>query len=109
MITFKHTRGPWHRDCGLITNKEGYRIAEMVHPKTQKPLDIPVMHFGDDQILNIAEANATLIATAPELLSALKEAEAWFDDVKDFFVPEVGFDRVCEQIRNAIKKAEGES
>lgn len=56
----------------------------------------------------IDQKNARLIATAPELLEALEKAEAWFHDVRGYYVPEVGFDAVCENIRDTIKKAKGE-
>lgn len=82
----KHTQGPWvvetWRDVG---NETVYGIvgAEKAGPEE-------------------AQANARLIAAAPDLLEAAKEALAIFE-----FLPQTTNGPVANQLRAAITKAEG--
>jgi hypothetical protein len=58
MTAAKHTRGPWELQHGaLITAKNGLHIA-----------------LAANSGMNASEANARLIAAAPELLEALERA-----------------------------------
>jgi len=55
---------------------------------------------------NHHEANARLIAAAPDLLSALR----WFiDDIDGLHTPMVGFDKNVEAARAAIARASSEA
>lgn len=88
----KHMQGPWFpkMECGeIVINSQNGRIARI-------------------ERCDNSEEYARLFAAAPELLEALEEAEAWFHDVRGYYVPEVGFDAVCEKIKETIKKAKGE-
>ena len=92
-MELKHTPGPWvdgqleDNDCCEVMDERGYYIA--------------TCHDGVRGERN-ADANARLIAAAPDLLEALQElancgAEAW------------GEDRPCVHIaRAAIAKATGQ-
>lgn len=89
----KYTPGPWkyHKDqqgralWKEVTNVSGEFVCLLSHhPKKQK----------------IAEANARLIASTPDLLKALKEA---IDVAKDTSI----LPTIYEKWENIIKKAEG--
>ena len=64
-----YTPGPWIHEATseaqLIKSKQGYLIAEVAQDETYD--------YAAD--MREAEANAHLIASAPELLEALKEVE----------------------------------
>lgn len=77
-MSTKHTQGPWYR---AVTSLEQIQIVT-VDPKTDEPNGLVAVvnrvawcNEGEDQ------ANARLIASAPELLSAL---ESFLDDNADF-------------------------
>ncbi len=89
----KHTKGPW------LVQKEDEEQTIINSPEGAICRVYQALSY---------EANGRLIAAAPELLEALEEAEAWFHDVRGHYVPEVGFDAVCEKIKETIKKAKGE-
>ena len=85
----KHTSGPWETSNRFdIYSESGYFIGctcgNLTLPKSVELID---------------EANAKLIAAAPELLEACKEALYQLQ----------GMDSACVMIlKDAIKKAEGE-
>ena len=55
--TVSHTPGPWHNDCFLVTATQGRR---------------EICHTGEGRgTSEECEANARLIAAAPDLLAAL--------------------------------------
>ena len=98
----KHTPGPWTvtrvskstilKDLYISASPE--RIARVVVPNTA-------------QRIHEYEANARLIAAAPELLEALKEANAeleYLNDPKGFV--SMRQERIMEKARSAIAKAE---
>ena len=103
----KHTKGPWTRvrhswDDSSVYAANGSRVAicrideEDVTEETQ------------DACVAVNEANARLIAAAPELLEAL---EALVNDFgRDGYGGELedGECRVIDMARNAIAKAIGE-
>ena len=95
-MSAKHTPGPWRfytepqpNGCPIVGNGRGLMLAMLAHS----------VNYPDQR--DEANANARLIAAAPELLEALIEladcgAEAW------------GEDRPCVRIaRDAIAKATG--
>jgi hypothetical protein len=97
--TTKHTAGPW-------TIEEGYKAAQIV---------------GDNAIVTVLpewpcqadeqRANARLVATAPELLEALRRLElVAYDAEQNGVSPNLVSLRqeltlACSQARNAIAKA----
>ena len=97
MSASDHTPGPWqlHKsDDTLVIGTDGREVAEACGDYTEEA-EWPRM-----------EANARLIAAAPELLAALKRAESHFGMLPS------GMDEpgsVMAEIRAAIAKAEGRS
>jgi hypothetical protein len=106
-----HTPGPWTLD--KATGKFGHKTNDIVAPLEGDP------HFSQQIVcvmgtdVDDMEANARLIAAAPELLAALKEAhniltatsllvksEQFNSYLRDEFLP---------RVRAAIAKAEGRS
>jgi hypothetical protein len=103
----KHTEGPWcTRRAEVGSGPEGsIDYAILCEGKTILAEAYEIVGYGTEgkyHRLN-AEANARLIAAAPELLDALKRARE--------YVLDCGADRsmapLVEQMSNAIAKAEG--
>ena len=95
MQNTKHTQGKWE----VKTPNYSFQTIESEYGKV-----CTLSHqFGTDE----AEANAHLIAAAPELLEALEMALEWIDALpKEIQLPEMpGFDR--DEIDNLIAKAKG--
>lgn len=109
----KHTEGPW-----VVID-----VTTMIHDKQQENNLGPVYLVGPKEFDTIAEvraghsddgrpkqvkANANLIASAPELLSACKEAVRILEDKKEFPAP-IAFTLIAyiKQMKDAIAKAEG--
>ena len=92
MSEFKHTPGPWECDGDLV-HKDGFQIA------------IVESHYED--YVELQQANARLIAAAPELLEALQHIQRC--------IPLGGFAQIhhnsstWSQIDAAIAKATGET
>lgn len=91
MTETKHTPGPWSfemQEFGAVIVSDGSSIATAFASKVISGAELPM------------EANARLIAAAPDLLEALKElVEAFDDDV-------MGHKRK-EQAEIVIAQAEG--
>ena len=87
MIKAKHTPGPWKIDYGYN------RSINFIGPC------VPDQYAGSSW-LRVTEANARLIAAAPELLDALKGMLEVFGD--EFGM---GNSSVCDDARAAITKA----
>ena len=92
----KHTQGPWFANkssadfCNVCVGSGEYDPAvAAVHPNSFSDI------FGAE-----TEANARLIAAAPEMLDALKAAWAKRPD---------NWDNEWDQVESAIAKAEGRS
>ena len=84
----KHTPGPWHvvgESDPEIHGPDGEWITHQV-----------CSGAGDEN--NDGQANARLIAAAPDLLAACKAALVWFDAAQDT--------AAAKQLRTAIAKAE---
>ena len=109
-MTAKHTPGPWYALRGQrnisIRHKTGDKFLSMVNVASVRgnlPADCP---YGS------SEANARLIAAAPELLEALEEAENALAD----YIPTIERTgaslnyghSVLKKARAAIAKATGE-
>ncbi|HEY4136462.1 MAG TPA: hypothetical protein VGO34_14755 [Alphaproteobacteria bacterium] len=86
----KHTPGPW-----AIEHKNPFETFVRGAPNEEgSRYVVAIVHPGHD---NATEANARLIAAAPDLLDALKAVVAVADRKTDVF----------DQARAAIAKAEG--
>lgn len=71
-----HTPGPWSyelEDSQLIRDSEGNSIVEVFLPMHRE--------LGYDKSAEIQEANARLIAAAPDLLEALKQLMADYEAI----------------------------
>ena len=102
MTEMKHTPGPW--EFGGVANIATTFDSEVnIYPPKAGPGEyqysgpVAVVAVHDD---SGGEANARLIAAAPDLLDALKAFPGFTDDAT------VG-DKWIEQVRAAIAKAEG--
>lgn len=79
----RHTPGPWMTNSdGEVVDRQGRMIAPVIHAH-----NVPSLAFARGSGHNIAEddggeANARLIAAAPELLDALREIELLARDIK---------------------------
>lgn len=100
-----HTPGPWKvyeqgKDHDSIEHLIAIQTAER-YPQTIA--DLRLGRIGDLP----AEANAALIAAAPELLAALKEVRAYIDPGATYPTPSKR--RLIANLDAAIAKAEGRS
>lgn len=98
MKNTKHTPGPWtardygHENIIHIEHETGSAIAQIGGPTTN---------------MDLAEANARLIASAPELLEVLGDMLARFADHEQY--DETGEDtEAINAARAAIRKATGQ-
>ncbi len=88
----KHTPGPWHhtgREFNDVRDSDDELVAVALHLRVGQP----------QRSVQEAEANARLIAAAPELLEALQQALEFVDGWKEL--------SWCAPARAAIAKATG--
>lgn len=89
----EHTKGPWHYTNRLVFEPNGICIAEAFSrgcAETPHP-----------------EANARLIAAAPDLLEACKKAFSVFAcDATRRVTPDMSYSPACRMLQDAIAKAE---
>ena len=104
-----HTRGPWRAEKGAPGgHPDVYSVfAELGDHSYETVAHVSTRFTGTMERIDpaVIEANARLIAAAPELLSALKEA-------RDYVLTagtEKDMAPVIETIDRAIAKAEGRS
>jgi hypothetical protein len=93
----EHTLGPWSVDGSATTDFDVVcadgRIA---------------MVNGEDWSADMAEANAYLLAAAPELLGAVQLALRALNVAPRFKVPGAGDSyEVCSQLERVLRKVEG--
>lgn len=106
----KHTPGPWEKS----KKRDGTRVVlssgRVIRAKVHGPLTVGSPGYDE------AEANARLIAAAPDLLEAAKAAlrglehaahfaNTWQDDGHPIF--EASYQRRMDALRAAIARAEG--
>ena len=97
----RHTPGPWR--WGEFCNRQGGKVKELVGAE---PADEIILECGC-----LDEANARLIAAAPEMLAALKEEFGILSQVDWRWASEdekLDLDKRLRRIQSAIAKAEGE-
>jgi hypothetical protein len=109
----KHTPGPWKHDANDVLNPErAFGIVRELGPKfdreagTQGAIEVIAEICGDDGS-GVAEADARLIAAAPDLLAALEAVVEMYtktpgDECGRLFQRQEWFDA-----RAAIAKAKG--
>lgn len=102
----KHTPGPWQ----LQTSSNDFSDTWFAFSKTQvKIFEVAAGNYtgkDEESAYKEAEANANLIAAAPDMLEALKEAEKELEAC----YKRIGIDwptRISRIIKSAIAKAEG--
>lgn len=96
----KHTPGPWRPNGGLVETRDGIALGIA----TACPVKVGYAPKDDAERL----ANARLIASAPELLEALKGLESWLGAFLDRGEQLGNLDmRSVAAARAAILKAEG--
>ena len=101
MSKHAHTPAPWAVDAGRI-KIEGRKICGGPDNRTLAAVRWYCSRTGD--------ANARLIAAAPDMLKALRKAEAILEDVvaSSLFPPDDPSDRVAlDAVQDAIAKAKG--
>lgn len=86
-----HTKGPWKVEFGFICDGNGDRLFHQSEMMRNHNITVGEM-----------EANAQLIAAAPDLLEACKEAVKIIKDI----LPPKGYESYIEQLKQAIAKAE---
>ncbi len=92
MTPSKHTPGPWR-----ISGADGLRIKDCnAAPVTITEVRCSPLIDGDTN-----QANAQLMAAAPELLAACRAAVAYLENGPGG----TGIDRACAQVLEAIAKA----
>lgn len=100
-----HTDGPW------LVQFDGF--DEKLHVSSQDRLDGDKVEIASisvgyaDQFEAEQQANARLIAAAPEMLEALKAAYALIDDVIAGDDPDMAIAKMVDVVGDAISKAEG--
>ena len=105
----KHTPGPW-----VIAESEQGRHFRAVSAKKHEALATVVWLMEDDDMDGVTspecEANASLIAAAPDLLEALTDAVIDFDNwaAHEDNHPHEHLVAWAERARAAIAKAKGE-
>ena len=100
MSEYAYTAAPWH----IQRNDWGTPIAIRNQHKELVAIDLK-FRCGCE-----AEANMSLIAAAPDMLKALRKAEAILEDVvaSSLFPPDDPSDRVAlDAVQDAIAKAKG--
>lgn len=97
----KHTPGPWN--CPRIFYKDGYFTGQAHKDNGNCPFEV----FGETR--EEAEANARLIAAAPDLLECLKWATVFAEISRDIepYLKNPLFGAWVEKCNSAIAKAEG--
>ena len=99
----KHTKGPWEVRNQRVWNPS-LKCGDIAHiycKSTSKNQD-----FANDEM---GQANAQLIAAAPDLLEAVKELDIAWNTWTELARSQHGnqFDTAVGMAREAIKKAEG--
>lgn len=103
----KHTPGPW-KVCGLRADSEAWRDGNIISDVTYDTIALCNKTASTVMLDGQLEANARLIAAAPELLEALKALLA-YDEQDAGCIPSHAHLDAQEDARAAIVKATGEA
>ena len=98
-MSAKHTPGPWSFGYGM-TQEHGYVLGVGVTTKPDWTVVCAVSRPGD--VNAIDEANARLIAAAPDLLEALKACDEAMSYMSEYDIPITLPDMVKAAIAKAI-------
>lgn len=104
----KHTPGPWKLQSFATISEQW--IFSLCNPNPVGDIICRAPERGQTESLKQWGANAKLIAAAPDLLEALDECEAYFDNIADadhdetIPIPNREM-KLLTIVRNAIKKA----
>lgn len=101
MTDTAHTPGPW--EVAYLDHAE-QRVVRAEHYEV-----CTCWHHSVGSIEKEMEANARLIAAAPELMEALKEVMSWTRNWDVQFLEDDEWPETEEKVRAAIAKAEGRS
>lgn len=106
-MTTKFTPGPWYVGTGTY---EGRNIYSAVSVTDDEGFTYqPVVATAEDDGINCWDANARLIAAAPDLLEALQNiAEYWNQDQNEAAMADACWHAI-HTARAAIARATGES
>ena len=102
----KHTPGPWVVVGRLTKYVEARLVGRLIQEVAACGPTMADEGYGQQQ-----EANARLIAAAPELLAALEGMEKWASSIHDGYPPSTASIAAApyrEAARAAIAKATGE-
>ncbi|MCR9292038.1 MAG: hypothetical protein NXI32_04915 [bacterium] len=99
----KYTPGPWVAGGSLVSNKSRY-IAVVQHNLAPRELDAKDYSRYGAQTMEELDANARLIAAAPDLLKAVEQFVDEFERGREW----VSLDSIDMAVR-AIRKAKGKS
>ena len=104
-----HTPGPWHWSGDSLTHRQFDIYAPAKSPQqhicTVNNLSVEKLWARDaDQAI----ANARLIAAAPDLLAALKDAKLWVAQYLSLPNHAPAAECMLRVIRRAIQQAQGE-
>lgn len=97
MSAAKHTPGPWD----VNASRNGYTSEVAIEGPIREQETAPVCWIGANRISSENEANARLIAAAPELLAACRAALEFIQAQR------MGSGNAEPLLLAAIKKAEG--
>ena len=97
-MTTKHTPGPWYVGSGTYEGRNIYSVASVTDDDgfTYQP----IVASAEDDGIKCWDANARLIAAAPDLLEALQNLSGALDAV--------AYGAALAQARTAIAKATGD-
>ena len=103
----KHTPGPW--EMKPMREKGMYCTSALIYRPANKPDFSDSVYIGNlngEYGLEITNANAHLIAAAPDLLEALQDMYEWHEIQED---PEWHGSPLEQRSSKAIAKAKGET
>lgn len=93
-----HTPGPWKVECGSVYTEDGWPIATMVRDRSATAAGI----FPAER-----DANARLIAAAPELLEELGYLKRVIEDIPFPHTYHIAKSEVLFRVEATIAKARG--
>ena len=113
----EHTKGPWHFErigANWRNAHEKGMAVRITAPEVSGAAewDIGVLYYKG--LWETAEANARLIAAAPEMLEALEDLSGWTYghnnyDCADGAPCTCGYNDALEKAKAALRKAKGEA